>query len=149
MPGALLPVAHGFATADPFTHQPVTRVEEQDAVVTRPRPTRRRLGIAVVRGRSMEPTLRDGDRLLVLWGGAPRVGRLAVVRLPEGTRGPRPVSVKRLARPAPGEPGSWWVERDNPREGVDSWHVGGIPDADVLGRVLVRLPTVVGRAWRA
>jgi hypothetical protein len=29
----------------------------------------------------------------------------------------------------------WWVERDNPDEGIDSWAVGAIPDIDVLGVV--------------
>jgi len=72
---------------------------------------RRQLGLAVVRGRSMQPTLYDGDRLLVLHGSPPRVGGLAVVRLPDGV-----VAVKRAVRR---EPGGWWVERDNPREGVD------------------------------
>ncbi|MEP6648994.1 MAG: S26 family signal peptidase [Lapillicoccus sp.] len=109
----------------------------------------RRLGVAVVSGRSMEPTLREGDRVLVLWNGRPRAGRLAVVRLPPSDAGPRPVSVKRVVRPAPGELGSWWVERDNPMDGVDSWQVGGIPEQDVLGRVLVRLPTFTRRVWRA
>lgn len=101
--------------------------------------------IAVVRGRSMEPTLRDGDRVLVArpgaarrrpgpgWGAARTApGRLAVVRLPEG----RPVAVKRLAFHR--EDG-WWVERDNPAEGVDSWSVGAVPDDDVLGIVLARV----------
>ena len=44
----------------------------------------RRLGFAVVRGRSMQPTLYDGDRLLVVHGGRPRAGGLVVVRLPDG-----------------------------------------------------------------
>lgn len=84
----------------------------------------------LVRGRSMEPTLYDGDQLLVLYGARPRAGRLAVVRLPGG-----PLSVKRLAFP---DPAGWWVERDNPREGVDSWQVGAVPEADVVAVVLVR-----------
>lgn len=91
-----------------------------------------RYGFAIVRGRSMSPTLRDGDRLLVRYGRRPIVGRLALVRLParEG------VSVKRVTgRHADG----WWVERDNPAEGVDSWLVGAIPDTDVLGVVLARV----------
>lgn len=110
---------------------------------------RQRLGIAVVRGRSMEPGLHEGDRLLVLHGAGPRTGRLALVRLPDSSQGPRPVAVKRVTGPAPGEPGSWWVERDNPAEGVDSWLVGGIPEADVLARVLVRLPAFTRRVLRA
>jgi SOS-response transcriptional repressor LexA len=91
----------------------------------------------VVRGRSMLPTLRDGDLLLVRGGTAARrrarTGRLAVVRLPGG----RPVSVKRLGVH---DAGGWWVERDNPTEGVDSWQLGvPVPDADVLGVVVLRL----------
>jgi SOS-response transcriptional repressor LexA len=88
-------------------------------------------GFAVVRGRSMEPTLRDGDRLLVRHGAPPRVGGLAVVRLPDGV-----VAVKRATRR---EGAGWWVERDNPAAGVDSWSVGAIADADVMARVVVRV----------
>lgn len=90
------------------------------------------LGVAVVRGRSMEPTLHEGDRLLVRHGARPRVGRMAVVRLPDGV-----VAVKRVVRREPD--GGWWVERDNPREGVDSWTVGAIPDEAVVARVVTRL----------
>jgi phage repressor protein C with HTH and peptisase S24 domain len=79
----------------------------------------------------MEPTLREGDVLLVLHGARPRVGRLLVVRLPDGV-----LAVKRVARR---EPDGWWVERDNPAEGVDSWSVGAIPDRDVVARVLGRI----------
>jgi phage repressor protein C with HTH and peptisase S24 domain len=91
----------------------------------------RRLGLAVVRGRSMQPTLYDGDRLLVVHNAAPRAGGLAVVRLPDGV-----VAVKRVTRR---ETDGWWVERDNPHEGVDSWLVGAVPDADVLARVVARV----------
>jgi hypothetical protein len=90
-----------------------------------------RLGLAVVRGRSMEPTLYDGDRLLLVHGSAPRIGRMAVVRLPDGV-----VAVKRVVRR---ESDGWWVERDNPAVGVDSWTVGAVPDSAVLARVLCRL----------
>jgi Peptidase S24-like len=101
------------------------------------------IGHVVVRGRSMEPTLRDGDRLVVVPGGRPRAGRVAVVRLPGG----RPLSVKRLAFPA--EHG-WWVERDNPAEGVDSWQVGAIPAPDVVAIAWVRYwpPRRIGRVRR-
>jgi phage repressor protein C with HTH and peptisase S24 domain len=92
----------------------------------------RRIGLAVVRGRSMQPTLYDGDRLLVRHGAVPEPGRLLVVRLPDGV-----VAVKRATRR---EPGGWWVERDNPAEGVDSWSVGAVPDRDVIA-------VVVGRVW--
>ncbi len=95
---------------------------------TRPR---RLLGMAVVHGRSMLPTLRDGDRLLVLHGGRPRPGRGVVVRLPDGV-----VAVKRAVRR---EAGGWWVESDNAAEGVDSRTVGVIGDEQVVARVLLRI----------
>ena len=89
-----------------------------------------RFGLAVVRGRSMQPTLRDGDRLLVVYGGTPAAGRIAVVRLPDGV-----VAVKRLDLFADD---GWWVSRDNPREGVDSWSAGRAVE-EVLAVALVRL----------
>jgi phage repressor protein C with HTH and peptisase S24 domain len=99
-----------------------------------------KLGIACVHGRSMEPTLHEGDRLLVLYGAPPRRGTLAVVRLPNDAAGaPRPLAVKRLSRRDPDGDG-WWVERDNPREGLDSWAVGAIPAAGIRARVLLRVP---------
>lgn len=89
-----------------------------------------RFGLAVVRGRSMQPTLRDGDRLLVVYGGTPAAGRIAVVRLPDGV-----VAVKRLDLLADD---GWWVSRDNPREGVDSWSAGRAVD-EVLAVALFRV----------
>jgi phage repressor protein C with HTH and peptisase S24 domain len=91
----------------------------------------RRVGLARVHGRSMLPTYREGDVLLVLHGGRARPGRPVVVRLPDGV-----IAVKRVVRR---EPAGWWVERDNPREGVDSWSVGAIPDERVVARVLARV----------
>jgi hypothetical protein len=89
----------------------------------------------------MEPTLVDGDLLLVLWGAAPRVGGLAVVDLPpDGDGAPRPRAVKRVTGHDPADPGRWWVERDNPRQGVDSWLVGSLAQGAVRARVLARLP---------
>jgi phage repressor protein C with HTH and peptisase S24 domain len=98
--------------------------------------------VVVVRGRSMMPTLRDGDRLLVRGTRRPSalpVGRLAVVQLPGG-RGP---AVKRLAHRMPD---GWWVERDNPTEGTDSALVGTIGDGDVLALVVARLWPAPGRS---
>lgn len=91
-----------------------------------------RFGFAIVRGRSMEPTLRDGDRLLIRYGATPRTGRIVIIRLPFRDA----TSVKRLTNT---DPAGWWVERDNPAEGVDSWLVGAVPDADLLGVAIARV----------
>ena len=67
-------------------------------------------------------------------------GTLRSIRLPDGEQGPRPLSVKRVTGRDPKTRQGWWVERDNPREGVDSWHVGALSDADIEGLVLKRVP---------
>jgi hypothetical protein len=102
-------------------------------------PSDRGLGVVVagyalvrVRGTSMEPTLRDGNLLVVRAGARTAAGDLVVVRLP-GREG---LAVKRAVRL---DADGWWVERDNPRAGVDSWAVGAIAGDDVVARVLTRL----------
>ena len=108
--------------------------------------TVRKLGIVLVRGRSMEPALHEGDRLLVLYGARPRRGKLAIVRLPNDAAGaPRPLAVKRISGRDPAGDG-WWIERDNPKEGLDSWAVGAIPASGIRARVLLRLPARL-RVW--
>ena len=79
----------------------------------------------------MAPTLRDGDRLLVAHGARPRPGRVAVVRFDDGV-----VAVKRLDHLTPE---GWWVARDNPAEGRDSWSAGPVPESGVSALVLARL----------
>lgn len=92
-----------------------------------------RWSLVRVCGRSMAPALAEGDVLLVRRGPAgARAGRIAVLQLP----GDRPLAVKRLAER---RDGGWWVERDNPAEGVDSWLVGALPDRDLRGMVLARV----------
>jgi SOS-response transcriptional repressor LexA len=90
-----------------------------------------RIGLAVVRGRSMTPTLRDGDRLLVAHGAAPQPGRLGVVRFDDGV-----VAVKRLDHESAQ---GWWVSRDNEHEGRDSWSAGPVSSSAVLALVLARV----------
>lgn len=87
----------------------------------------------------MEPTYRDGDRLLVRYGAPVRPGRAHVVRLPPGPDGPRPLAVKRVAR-ASGS--GWWIESDNAKAAgvVDSRVIGSLPPESVVARVVTRLP---------
>jgi hypothetical protein len=86
----------------------------------------------------MEPTLREGDRLLVRYGARPRPGRVVVVRLP-GRSG---FSVKRIGW---ADADGWWVERDNPREGTDSWQVGAVAPDGIVAVAMARLWPRPGR----
>jgi SOS-response transcriptional repressor LexA len=80
----------------------------------------------------MEPTLGDGDLLLVKVGAGIAPGDLVVVRLP-GRPG---LAVKRAVRM---DGDGWWVERDNPRVGVDSWVTGPVAMSDVVAQVVRRV----------
>lgn len=80
----------------------------------------------------MEPTLRDGDLLLVRVGARITPGDVVVARLPEREG----LAVKRAVRL---DTDGWWVERDNPRAGVDSWVVGAIAAGDVVAKVVARV----------
>lgn len=113
------------------------------------------LGLVKVSGRSMEPTLHTGDRMIVLHGARPKLGRLAIVRLPHDEQGaPRPLAIKRVTMRDPDDPSRFWVEADNQAaEGVvDSWTLGkSLTREDIRARVLfripqrLRLPRVLGR----
>ncbi|MHB1595675.1 MAG: S24/S26 family peptidase [Streptosporangiaceae bacterium] len=107
--------------------------------------------------RSMVPTLRPGDWLLV-WrgfgtprrrtartgntgtgntgrGGGPRIepGHLVIARHPDR---PDLLLVKRAARRVPG---GWWLESDNPAaHAVDSRSFGAVRPDLIEGRVLLR-----------
>jgi nickel-type superoxide dismutase maturation protease len=93
------------------------------------------LRIAQVRGPSMVPTLRDGDRVLV-WLAAPRrtpkIGRVVLVDLPD-----RPLSIKRVA--AIDAAGQVAVAGDNPYGSTDSRELGAVPVAAVRGVGLIRV----------
>jgi len=89
--------------------------------------------------RSMEPTLRPGDWLLVRRCVRPgrllriRPGQLVIARHPGR---PGLLLVKRAAR---AERGCWWLESDNPAAGaVDSRQFGAIDAGLIEGRVVTR-----------
>ncbi|SDO19500.1 nickel-type superoxide dismutase maturation protease [Klenkia soli] len=89
--------------------------------------------LARVRGPSMSPTLKDGDRLLVARarpGSPPRPGDVVLARFPAR---PELLVVKRVVRPVPG---GHWVQGDNPSVADDSRAYGV---AVVVGRVLLRV----------
>src|SRR4051794_27218819 len=88
---------------------------------------------AVVKGESMLPALRPGDRLLVRLGAPLRAGGIALAR-----HDAEPGVKRAFRRTAEG----WWLESDNQRASGrrDSWDFGAVPDRDITGRV-------VGRYW--
>ncbi len=96
----------------------------------------RRYGMAVVHGRSMAPTLSDGDRLLVSYAAAPAAGVVVLARFPDGT-----VAVKRAVERRPTRSGGsgWWLLSDNADEGSDSRQYGAVADDDVLAVVVRRI----------
>lgn len=90
------------------------------------------LSAAGVAGDSMAPTLCPGDFLLVM-----RTERIVPGDVVMAERPDRPgfLVVKRaLARESEG----WWLEGDNPARSDDSRLFGHVPDAYMLGRVVVR-----------
>lgn len=95
-----------------------------------------RWGIAVVRGRSMTPTLSAGDRLLVRYDAGVRPGALVLARFADGT-----LAVKRAVEERSTTSGArgWWLLSDNPAEGVDSRHRGPVAAQDVLAVVRARM----------
>ncbi|HWJ83209.1 MAG TPA: S24 family peptidase [Nocardioides sp.] len=100
-----------------------------------------RLGLAIVRGDSMRPTLAPGDRLLVRYGVPPRPGAVVVARFADGA-----VVVKRaVERRAAG----WWLLGDAAPVGTDSRHRGPVPEEEVLGVVLARVWPRPGRVRRS
>ena len=89
-----------------------------------------RLLPVLVKGPSMAPTLRDGDAVLVRYGGrALRPGDVVLARF---RARPDLLLVKRLVRR---EGSGWWLEGDNDLVMDDSRSFGV---ADVEARVLLR-----------
>ena len=91
--------------------------------------------IAFVRGESMLPTLRDGDRVLVRHHARIRSGDVVLARFADL---PDRLVIKRAERPVGG---GWWVASDNAGVGGDSRTHGA---AEVLARAVVVIPA--GRA---
>ncbi|GAA4864126.1 nickel-type superoxide dismutase maturation protease [Kitasatospora terrestris] len=90
-------------------------------------------GLVDISGPSMRRTLFDGDRVLVRYGAPLRPGAVALFRHPHRRD---LLVVKRAAqRRADG----WWMLSDNPLVASDSREYGPVPDALVLGRVLLRV----------
>jgi nickel-type superoxide dismutase maturation protease len=92
----------------------------------------RPFGLAEVKGPSMVPTLRHGDRLLVRYGTRVRAGDVLMMRHPLQQ------DLLIVKRAVERRPGGWWVLGDNPFAEPDSRVFGVVPDDLVLARVLWR-----------
>ncbi|MBA8802587.1 hypothetical protein FB382_000878 [Nocardioides ginsengisegetis] len=103
---------------------------------SRPAAPVRPIGLARVRGESMLPTLRPGDLLLVRYAARVRPGALVLATFADGTLAVKRAASRRETRS--GAPG-WWLESDNPEQGVDSRHRGPVADVDVHAVVLARV----------
>jgi type IV secretory pathway protease TraF len=84
----------------------------------------------------MEPTLREGDRLLVSYRRVVSPGDVVVARFADGTIAVKRASERRTTRI--GRPG-WWLLSDNEGDGVDSRHRGPIPESDVIAVTMARI----------
>lgn len=98
--------------------------------------------MARVHGASMAPTLREGDRVLVVHGRRVRPGDVVVGELADGT-----VAVKRAVerRTTASGASGWWLLSDDPAVGVDSRHRGPVPDERVRAVVVARVWPRPGR----
>jgi nickel-type superoxide dismutase maturation protease len=83
-------------------------------------------------GPSMEPAMRNGDWWLVRRTGQVHEGDVVLMTHP---RRPDALVVKRVARR---EPGGWWVLGDNEAMSEDSRQFGAVPDALIVGRLVLR-----------
>lgn len=141
------------------------------AAVLAARTFRRRFVLVHVRGRSMLPTFRPGDRVLVRRAPAGPVapGTVAVLRARHAAAAPAHWVIKRVAA-VPGDPvpasvrpaaggisvvptGQLVVLSDNPR-GNDSRRWGLVSGSDLIGPVIATLPPgfrsrQCAAAWRA
>jgi nickel-type superoxide dismutase maturation protease len=93
----------------------------------------------VVEGRSMEPTLAPGDRLLVTRATRLKAGDVVAVRDP---RGGRRLLVKRIGALVDDQV---VLRGDNPTASTDSRVFGNVPRHAVVGRVVRRYAP----SWRA
>lgn len=88
----------------------------------------------IVSGTSMEPTLYEGDLVVVRERARYEVGDVIAVRVPEGAAGPADVVIHRIV--AGNETDGYITQGDN-RRAHDEWRA--MPD-DILGTRLVRVP---------
>ncbi|NSC23838.1 nickel-type superoxide dismutase maturation protease [Streptomyces albus subsp. chlorinus] len=93
----------------------------------------KRIGLAEVYNPSMQPTLRPGDQLVVVYGAAVHPGDVVVLRHPFQH------DLLIVKRAVERRSGGWWVCGDNPLVRNDSREFGVVPDELVVARAWLRL----------
>ncbi|MBI4017632.1 MAG: nickel-type superoxide dismutase maturation protease [Candidatus Aenigmarchaeota archaeon] len=94
------------------------------------------LKLAVVSGNSMEPTLREGQKILISKIGTPKKGDIVVLKHPYK-------NINIVKRVAAANESGYLVEGDNTGESTDSRHYGTIGKENLVGKVL--FPYLSGR----
>ncbi len=90
----------------------------------------------IVSGKSMEPTLHNGDFVVALRKSSYRVGDVVAYRIPEGDPGAGSLVIHRVIG---GSGGAGYVTQGDNREGRDLWEP---KPRDILGSMFVRVPRV-------
>ena len=96
--------------------------------------SRMRLGLTLVKGRSMTPTFTGLRRFaIVRWGERPSIGDVVVASRPDQP------SMRVIKRVTDHDSRGWWLESDANEDRTvfaDSWLFGPVSDAQVLGVVV-------------
>jgi signal peptidase len=111
-------------------------------VLLRPQSLGGPAGYVLVSGRSMHPTLRDGDLALVRRAPSYAVGDIVAFRVSEGEFGAGGIVIHRIVG---GSPSEGYVMRGDNKPYEDLWRPG---HGDVVGRVWIRVPGA-GRVLRS
>ncbi|WP_368506439.1 nickel-type superoxide dismutase maturation protease [Synechococcus sp. YX-04-1] len=96
-----------------------------------------RLLLLRIEGRSMQPTLEPGDRVLVRRLGrklSPSLGSVVVTWHPQRSK------LRLIKRLKSVEETGLWLLGDNPTESTDSRQLGAVPTNLLIGEVVGRLP---------
>ncbi len=90
----------------------------------------------IVSGKSMEPTLKNGDLVVALERSSYRAGDVVAYRIPEGERGAGALVIHRITG---GSARAGYVLQGDNRSGKDLWRP---QPRDIAGDMRVRLPRV-------
>ena len=106
------------------------------AVFLRPQALGGPAAYVIVSGKSMEPTLKNGDLVVALERSSYRVGDVVAYRVPKGEQGAGALVIHRITG---GSARTGYVLRGDNRQGEDLWRP---KPHDVAGDMRVRIPRI-------